>query len=260
MIVGDASGNLHLFTNNAVLGGFATFFLTNPNYLGINVGSNATPQFIDVDRDGQIDILIGERNGNLNYYRNNGNFTYSFITANFGGVNVKKVNTFAGYSVPYLFDNGNGYELLVGSWSGYIYHYNNIDGNLNGNFTLVDSMYQNIYEPTRCFPAINDVDGDGKFDLVVGNACGGVVLYTQNSILSAQIINSDFNFDIAPNPIAEEMQISLSDLDLHNKYQVQIFDLMGRVVFSDVIKTKITNLNLNNLKSGAYICCVSSHN
>jgi hypothetical protein len=83
MIVGDASGNIHLFSNIASSGSSKPncFILSNSNYLGINVGSNATPQLVDVDRDGQIDLLIGERNGNINYYRNNGNFTFSFITA-----------------------------------------------------------------------------------------------------------------------------------------------------------------------------------
>ncbi|MFM7015617.1 MAG: T9SS type A sorting domain-containing protein [Bacteroidota bacterium] len=262
MIIGDASGNLHLFTNNAVLGGFAVFSLTTPNYLGINVGSNATPQMIDVDHDGQIDILIGERNGNINYYRNNGNFTFSFITANFGGVNVKKVNMFAGFSVPYLFDNGNGYELLVGSYSGYLYHYNNIDGNLNGNFTLVDSMFQGIYEPQRSFPAANDVDGDGKYDLVIGNACGGVVLYSQNSVLSVNdnSTNNSLQFDVFPNPVAVEFQMSIKEFNPTHKYQVKITDIIGREIFSSAITTNIMDVNLSNFKSGVYICNVIENN
>lgn len=256
MIVGDASGNLHLFTNNAVLGGFATFVLTTPNYLGINVGSNATPQFVDVDRDGQIDILIGERNGNINYYRNNGNFTYSFITANFGGVNVKKANSFAGFSVPYLFDNGNGYELLVGSLSGYLYHYNNIDGNLGGNFNLLDSMFQNIYEPQRCYPAASDVDGDGKYDLVIGNACGGVVLYSQNSVLSLDNNFNDhnFNFNVYPNPVSDELTIKLSDINFQEPLQLKITDIAGREVGNYVITTNITTVDVKNIQSGIYIC------
>jgi hypothetical protein len=256
MIVGDASGNLHLFTNNAVLGGFATFVLTTPNYLGINVGSNATPQFLDVDRDGQIDLLIGERNGNINYYRNNGNFTYSFITANFGGVNVKKVNSFAGFSVPYLFDNGNGYELLVGSLSGYLYHYNNIDGNLGGNFNLLDSMFQNIYEPQRCYPAASDVDGDGKYDLVVGNACGGVVLYSQNSVLSLDnnFNNYNFNFNVYPNPVSDELTIKLSDINFQEPLQLKITDIAGREVGNYVITTNISTIDVKNIQPGVYIC------
>jgi len=260
MIVGDASGNIHLFSNIASSGSSKPncFILSNANYLGINVGSNATPQLVDVDRDGQIDLLIGERNGNINYYRNNGNFTFSFITANFGGVDVKKVNSFAGLSVPYLFDNGNGYELLVGSLSGYLYHYNNIDGNLSGNFNLVDSMFQNIYEPQRCFPAASDVDGDGKYDLVVGNACGGVVLYSQNSVLSSEngIGNQDFNFIAYPNPVSDELTIKLPERSVQENYQLKITDLAGRDVVNYAITTNISTLDVKSIQPGVYICTI----
>jgi hypothetical protein len=258
MIVGDASGNIHLFLNIASSGSSKPncFILSNSNYLGINVGSNATPQLVDVDRDGQLDLLIGERNGNINYYRNNGNFTFSFITPNFGGVNVRKVNSFAGFSVPYLFDNGNGYELLVGSLSGYLYHYNNIDGNLNGNFNLVDSMFQNIYEPQRCFPAASDVDGDGKYDLVVGNACGGVVLYSQNSVLSIQGNTADDNliFNLYPNPANDEVRLEISNFNANEESRLVIMDLEGRTVYNDLITTNISIVNLKSLRAGVYIC------
>ena len=262
MIVGDASGNIHLFTNNASAGFPANFVLTTPNYLGINIGSNATPQLVDVDRDGQIDLLIGERNGNINYYHNNGGFVFAFVTANFGGVNVRKTNSYAGFSVPYLFDNGNGYELLVGSLSGYLYHYNNIDGNLNGNFNLVDSMFQNIYEPQRCFPVASDVDGDGKYDLVVGNACGGVVLYSQNSVLSLQgnTAYAELIFNLYPNPANDEMRLEISNFNANEENRLVIMDLEGRTVYNDLITTNISTVNLKSLRAGVYICNIVGKN
>jgi len=258
MIVGDASGNIHLFSNVAAIGAPASFVLTTPNYLGINVGSNATPQLVDVDRDGQLDLLLGERNGNINYYHNNGGFVFAFVTANFGGVNVRKLNSFAGFSVPYLFDNGSGYELLVGSLSGYLYHYNNIDGNLTGNFNLLDSMFQNIYEPQRCYPAASDVDGDGKYDLVVGNACGGVVLYSQNSVLSVDnsFGNQDFNFIAYPNPVSDELTIKLPERSSKENYQFKITDLAGRVVVNYAITTNISTLDVKSIQPGVYICTI----
>jgi len=258
MVVGDASGNTHLFSNIAAIGAPASFVLTTPNYLGINVGSNATPQLVDVDRDGQIDILIGERNGNINYYHNNGNFNYSFVTSNFGGVNVRKVNSFAGFSVPYLFDNGSGYELLVGSLSGYLYHYNNIDGNLTGNFNLVDSMFQNIFEPQRCYPAPADVDADGKFDLVIGNACGGVVLYTQNSLLSLNTSQekSVIDFSVYPNPSNDIFTLEIMEFNHLSNAVLIITDIAGRIIYSEKITTNITTIKNENLKPGMYICQV----
>jgi len=175
-----------------------------------------------------------------------------------GGVNVRKVNSFAGFSVPYLFDNGSGYELLVGSLSGYLYHYNNIDGNLTGNFNLVDSMFQNIFEPQRCYPAPADVDADGKFDLVIGNACGGVVLYTQNSLLSLNTSQekSVIDFSVYPNPSNDIFTLEIMEFNHLSNAVLIITDIAGRIIYSEKITTNITTIKNENLKPGMYICQV----
>ena len=69
MIVGDENGNLHLFTNSSA---------TSPNFSlqssatisSINVGNNAAPFLFDVDQDGDLDLMIGNRRGHLYYYSN----------------------------------------------------------------------------------------------------------------------------------------------------------------------------------------------
>jgi hypothetical protein len=132
MLVGDSDGSLVYFQNFAGVGNPCIFILTQLNYQSIDIGDNAVPQFVDVDRDGDLDLLIGERAGVLNYYENTGSPTFpvfSLEISSFGGLNVAKWNSFAGFSAPFLFDNGSGYEFFVGSLSGYLYHFGNIDGN-----------------------------------------------------------------------------------------------------------------------------------
>ncbi len=164
MCVGDYDGYVYYFRNTAGSGNPVAY-----TYMGlltdisigtpIEVGNYYTPQLIDVDRDTDLDLIIGERSGNLNYYRNTGTATsYSFTPASaaFGGVDVLKSNI-TGYSVPFMYDSAGSYRLLVASEAsrtnastmGWIWKYKDIDGNLSGNFTLVDSMYQNIWEGPR---------------------------------------------------------------------------------------------------------------
>ena len=48
--------------------------------LDIDLSGNSTPTLADLDYDGDLDLLIGELNGNISYYKNNGNETeYNFI-------------------------------------------------------------------------------------------------------------------------------------------------------------------------------------
>ena len=164
LLMGSAGGGLIYYQNNS-----GTFTFTSPQLQGISAGNNAVPQLVDVDRDGKIDLLVGNRSGKIRYYQNTGTSSNPIFTNSsnfFGGVNVLKQGAAAGYAAPILFDNAGAFELLVGSESGYIYHYGNIDGNLAGNFTLIDSTYQNIYEPKKVSIAIGDIDSDGKFDLL----------------------------------------------------------------------------------------------
>jgi hypothetical protein len=259
MLVGESDGGLIYFQNIAGPGNPCTFILSQSNYQSINVTDNAVPQLVDVDRDGKLDLLVGRRLGTISYYRNTGSSTvpvFSFITHNFGGVNVMKANSFAGFSSPLLFDNGNGYELLVGSMSGYLYHYTNIDGNLSGTFTLTDSMYQNIYEPIIAVPAMNDVDGDGKFDLVVGSLAGGLVLYSQNYLFSGigENAGSPF-FELYPNPVAEVLNIRLEE-GAAIRTRLQVYDVTGKMMEERAFIGNHQKIDVSAYPSGLYVVTV----
>ena len=81
MILGDNNGQLFYFENDG------STFSNWPNFLdyellNIDVGSFATPQLVDLNRDGLLDLIIGERMGidngiynGINYYQNIGSLT-----------------------------------------------------------------------------------------------------------------------------------------------------------------------------------------
>lgn len=136
LILGDGTGRVHLFTNNAGAGNPCNFVLTNVNYQNINVnGQFATPQLYDVDGDGLLDLVIGEMTGNLNYYRNEGTSAspqFVLADASFGGIDMRSPGLSFGYSAPFLFRNGDETVMMVGSESGRIAVYNGLDDVLNG--------------------------------------------------------------------------------------------------------------------------------
>ena len=71
------------------------------------------------------------------FYPTTGNISvavFDTIINDFGQVNVANLFAGYGYSRPYFYTENNATQLLVGSESGHIYKFNNIDNNLDGSF------------------------------------------------------------------------------------------------------------------------------
>lgn len=255
LLFGNSDGTLIQYLNTAGAGNTPSFTFASPAYQGIDIGNNSMPQIVDVNRDGKNDLLIGERAGVLNYFENTGSATapvYTLITSNFGGVNVMPTGGIAGYSSPVLFDAGNGYELLVGSERGQVFHYTNIDGNLGGQFTLADTMYQDISELKRVTIAMADIDGDSKFDLLTGCLAGGMRLYSQR--LSSGLTDNALQagFSVFPNPARDRITIRVRQAQSGIQYRVNLMQADGRMVKSENL-TPDMQLQTSGLTSGVYI-------
>ncbi|MBZ0267421.1 FG-GAP-like repeat-containing protein [bacterium] len=67
LVVGNFDGVLMLYRNVSTAG-VPVFRDDGP--LGIDVGSNAVPYLADLDGDGRVDLVVGEKGGGLNHYRN----------------------------------------------------------------------------------------------------------------------------------------------------------------------------------------------
>ena len=107
-----------------------TFNLASPNFQQIDVGYFATPQIVDINRDGLLDLLIGEQLGNVNYLPNTGSITnpvFDTIITNFGGIDVDTNIINTGYSTPKMIDYNGNYHLYSGSYSGKIYEFDNFN-------------------------------------------------------------------------------------------------------------------------------------
>ena len=263
LLLGNGDGTLIYYQNTSTTS-VANFVFTSAVFQGIDIGNNATPQVIDVNRDGLNDLLVGERGGILNYFQNIGSIgspSYAANATNFGLVNVVLPGTVAGYSVPLLFDNGSGYELLVGADNGKIFHYNNVDGNLSGAFTLIDSMYQGIYEPKRVTLAMTDIDGDSKFDLLTGNNAGGFRLYTQDASIGLADENQidKIDFVVYPNPTTDLIIINFKQTKFAGYRKIEIVNVLGETLVAHQAKEQLISIDLSLLQSGIYILKVSDN-
>jgi hypothetical protein len=118
----DSSGRLELFmsTNPFV----PHTGPANP-FDGIVLSSQSTPSFVDLDGDGDLDLVVGASDGTLKYYENIGSATAPVYMAGatnpFDGIDVGTQST------PTLADlDGDGdLDLVVGASDGTLHYYEN---------------------------------------------------------------------------------------------------------------------------------------
>ncbi|MEX1132975.1 MAG: FG-GAP-like repeat-containing protein [Flavobacteriales bacterium] len=228
MLVGDLQGGLHFFRNTAT-GPLAQFQLVQPNLPDatgspLDVGQYATPQLVDLDGDGLLDLIIGERNGNLNHYRNTGTTAvpvWTLVSEVLGGVNTSEWWNITGHSVPFLFNNADGErEMLLGSEVGWLYHYGDIDNNLDGTWTLLDSTFLGVREGMRTGLCLNDFTGDGVLDLIIGNYRGGLTFWRSDEVSGVGLnqLATSRDFSMQPNPTSDQVELVLSQMPLPGSF------------------------------------------
>ena len=227
MLIGESDGFVHFFKNIAAPGAPANFILFGPNYQGIDPGQNSAPQLIDINGDGLNDLIIGERNGNLNYYLNTGTAAapvFTLQTEFWGNVDVRTLGALTGHSVPFLTQLNGEYVLFVGCEEGTIYQYQPT-GDFTGAFTKITNTFNNIDGGAYSSVCLADINLDGLPEMIIGNKRGGLQLFRDES---ANAISDPFGvqLELFPNPSDDILHIRAPEIT--GSERVIISDLQGR--------------------------------
>lgn len=266
MILGETDGFLHYFRNTAGPNMPAEFELGEAFFQGIDVGQFATPFLFDVSGNGLLDLIIGERNGILNYYENSGTVTnaeFTLVSEFWGAVNVK-VDDVVGYSVPTIgyFFSETELSLIVGSITGRMWLYNNIENNLNDgdSFDFVTNNVFSDYEGLRSSVAIADLDGDNNLDAVVGCYRGGLSLYVQDENFTITDIEDktfDESIQLYPNPANDIVQLNF-DKSI-NQIEYNLISISGGFINNGLITQYNTTIDISQIPNGIYLLQLNSN-
>jgi hypothetical protein len=156
---------------------------------GIDLGSESMPAAGDLDGDGDLDLIVGNKvdpatgdAGRLTIFVNDGSRTAPIFRERAG---VKLVDAY--HLAPALGDlDGDGdLDLLVGTWNQDVRFFRN-QGTRQG-AKWVEEPGAAIRPPRASMsaPALADLDGDHDLDLLVGQATGAIVFYRNDGTVKA---------------------------------------------------------------------------
>jgi len=262
LYVGISDGTLVYLENLSGGAGEANFAAPQFNYQLIDIGQFATPFFIDIELDGKMDLIIGEQNGNLNYYHNTGTADTPIFTLEselWGGVDVRKPGFVTGYSAPFMYRNQNdSLYLLVGSQIGNVFQYNEIEDALLGEFYEADTNYLAYYH--GFYASINggDLNGDGEMELLSGTIRGGVQIFKLDNGTAIHQIENNQGIIISPNPVNDIIYLNLNNVTAENVV-VNMYNITGALLYSKTINAATATITLNaSFVPGIYFITATS--
>jgi len=271
-LVGDFNGNIYFHEGSGY-----SFVPASSAMIIDNVGGWSAPRFIDLDNDGDQDIVAGNEDGYLIYYENRGTATqpmWSFIYNYFDSLDIGNncVPAFADL------DFDGDYDLLAGDGFRKVRYYEN----QNGVWVEDTSMVEGIEAGQNASPAFADLDGDGDQDLILGNYSGNFDYYENLrevvAIKPVTTLPNDFKLNSYPNPFNPSTAISFSifatnfakaslvrkasmDRELH--VELMIFDLNGKLIntllneYKSAGKYSLNFIAPATMSTGIYFCRLS---
>ncbi len=206
LVVGNRQGRLELLKNEGSVEK-PDWVVTDVNLAQIDVGSYSVPVLLDADRDGDLDLFVGNSRGLVIFYENQGSKQESrFIlrSTRFAGAVVK------GHASPAFFawNEDENMDLVLGNREGLISLHVHLSRSVLKGWKQEAEMWQELRASGFSSPHFTDLNGDGQVDLLIGDEEGNLLLWNNGGVIKQEEITPDETVltqnIIEEEPLAEE--------------------------------------------------------
>ncbi|MBC8154229.1 MAG: T9SS type A sorting domain-containing protein [Bacteroidetes bacterium] len=254
---------IRVLLNGAAKGAVVKYDLSTARILPLpdRFGPGDKPVFVDVDRDGKPDLLIGKVIGSIEYYRNVGTATspaYQLQNQSFGGIAANENTQRQSPSIAVADFNADGRaELFTATANGQLKLYRMPDAP-DGPLTLIDSLPALGLAGGGLVAVAADLTGDNLPDLLLGTGSGGL-RYLRNTSPKA-IVTAVAELAAAwayPNPTTGLVTVVAPFAG-----RVEVFSVTGRAMVPDRAAAMgvETLLDLSALPGGVYLVRLTANN
>ncbi len=221
-------------------------------------GDYGFPEWVDLDADGDLDLLFGQVGAGFLFFENIGtpeNPNYDRPQSNPYGLTQGEeiLNTIAVGDL----DGDGDYDLISveGLYDGYyilprLKYFENIGSSSNPNFAepVRDPFGINNLGYYAFFTDLVDIDNDGDIDLFTGEYYGELTFYENTTIISVEEPIAQLEINLFPNPASAELHIK----GLEQTATFQVLDAVGKQLLYGQYDG-IQPISLNTLKPGVYM-------
>jgi hypothetical protein len=264
LLVGDELGLIHRFNNTAGPDAWPVFelgVLSVPEGGGsdaIDVGQFATPQLIDLDGDGDLDLLVGEKNGTLTLFEQSSLGTWDLYTSpvhgeNFGGILVDNLLGINGYSVPAFTQTAEGIRAFVANETGTVQDFGLLTGNWDAALEEVQASVFGDVHGYRAAAAFGRLDGDSLLDAVLGIQNGGLLAWVggEGAVDVVDVRRPGPTWSLWPNPGTDVVRWETSStwsgtMEVWNSQGQRVMDVPVRA-------SNRGHVDMSHLPNGMYV-------
>lgn len=271
LLMGIGDGRVLFYQNTS---GNTSFTPASPVFLqsagsSLDIGQNATPCVVDLDRDGRRDLVLGERNGNINYFRNvsgANTINLQLVTDSVGKIKTSTSLVSFGNSAPKVLDlnNDSKLDLVVGGFENILFFVSNIQDSILSRTTPIPLLNTNVRTGRRLAPVLADITADGKPEMLLGVQSGGIYFFSQNPpplkpVSVKENLSKALQLNVFPNPGNGSFNVILPQFETTSNYFYSFLDVSGRILSQGRIVLPNSKLNFD-APNGIYFLQIQSEN